>query len=624
MSNAGEPIPGATPLGIDTSPVLVVGTKLNIEEVKNELINHRTISINTDQAGRAETAKAAFGARTEAQTTQERLVEREQKIQQITELTSASYQREQQKSQELTQRMENLVVKIKGLVGIDDKQVSGLQAEVDAIKKERGELYAQSWAMEIELSGLKQKQTEIPNPRQLLEAYYEKMSTQPLTNEHKRNLLKPEVLASLSDEEYVALWRRLNPYFLAHVTRQGFRDHTGGDIMVDHASGYREYVNGFVDVMKNGRGIFPPLARVGLINRDETTVKSFLSGFFQRFTSADETKEMFGRFLNSHMASAPCYPDITATHLAAQIVSDRYYGGERGNEVFFVYPSDILASQYAFAFNGWEKDFTKPQSETKWNDVFIWTDPNNPGVPVDSGIVFLPGNIPVDPETGSKYASEVKSIDGQERRVMVEDTALVNSFVEWGKKLDDQSLLKKAFLAYKDERNNWTRQDLREDCFKAIDKELQDLGFKADASTVLAEELIREMYWRESFDEEILGEIIKGANAHLKRAGTTVPAKEYWENFFAKNTSLRPKHVQYYDGDPTTAVFEFQQQSGIGKADTSGVDGQLLGFDDNHIIDMGKDPRSNVGYDGLVATANKLIDEHYGVSAATVVGRPVV
>ena len=477
-------------------------------------------------------------------------------------------------------------------------------------------MYSQSYAIEDELKTLREKQAEIPSPKQLLEAYYEKVATQPLTNEQKRELLKPEVLSSLSTEEYIALWRRLNPYFLAHVTRQGFRDHTGGNVMVNHTSGYREFINGFTDVMGNGRSIFPPLARIGLVNRDEATVKSFLSSFLERAKNADEAKETFRNFLNFGLAAAPKYPDITATHLAAQMVSDGYYGGEIGNEVFFVYPSDVLASQYAFAFNGWEKDFTRPQSETKWNDVFIWTDPNHPGVPVDSGIVFLAEKTPVDPETGSKYASEVRIVDGQEKRVMIEDTALVGTFVDWGKKLDDQSPLRKAFTAYKDERHYYRQQDLKEACFAAFVGELQGLGFASDSSASLASKLIGEMFWKDSFDDESLRVIIEGSGAHLKRADNNIPAKEYWESFFAKNSGLRPKHIQYYDGDPTTAVLKFQQQNNIGRADTSETDGQLLGFEDNHVLDMGKDPRANIEYDELIATADKIISDQYGAKAA--------
>lgn len=555
-----------------------------VSQIKQELVDPRSISKKHDPEGRSATVEKVLEARARVRSTREGITEKESQL----DLVGTN----------ITQRTESVLVKLKEKIGIKDRDLAILRTESSGLQRE------------LEL--LKAKLPTVPDAKVLLESYYEKVQTLPLTNQEKRELLTPEALASLSTEEYIALWRRLNPQFLSHVTRQGLRDHTGDDIMVQHNSGYGEFTNGFIDVMQNSRRLFPPLAKIGLVDRDEATVKSFLSPFLKNAPNAEKAEEMFLNFLTRHNAKAPKYPDVTATHFAAQMVSDRYYGGETANEVFFVYPSDIMASQYTFAFNGWEKDFTQPQSESKWNDVFVWTgDLNKPGVPVDMGIVFLPETVPVDPETGSKYASEIKIVDGQEKRVMIENTSLINSFVEWGKKLNDQSPVKQAFTAYKEERGYWKQEDLKGDYFIACSKELQDLGFSAVTSRGLANKLIEEMYVRESFDEEALKGIIEISGAHLKQAESTVPAKEYWESYFVKNPHLRPKHVQYYDADPTTAVFEFQQQNNIGRADTSKTDGQLLGFDDNHVLDMEKDPRANAGYDDLVATADKIITEHY-------------
>lgn len=621
----GEPLPGAAPIeavkpkepakvdiGKATPIAPPTEIKPDIEQIKKELVDPRTISKKTDVEGRSETAQAILEARAGARSTRDSIAEKEQKVQEIAELTSTSYQQGREKAKALTERLETLVVKLKSVVGAGDKQASVLQGEIDAIKSERDALYSQSYAIEDELKTLREKQAEIPSPKQLLEAYYEKIATQPLTNEQKRELLKPEVLASLSTEEYIALWRRLNPHFLAHVTRQGFRDHNA---MIYHSAGLEEFHNGFLNVMEDERLLRPSIALAGLKNRDEASVRQWLNDWVLQAEDQQQAKERLNNLLHFHLASAPKYPDETAVHFAAQIVADGYYGGESSNEVFFIYPSDVLASQHPFAFNGWEKDLTRPQSETKWNDVFVWPESvDNPGIPIDAGIVFLPENTPVDPQTGSKYASEVRVIDGQEKRVMIEDTALVDSFVEWGKKLDDQSPLKKLFTAYKEERH-YCQQELKEECFTSIIRELESLGFRADASAALASKLISEMYWRDSFDQEILQGIAKGSGAHRKRAENTIPAKKYWENFFSNNLHLRPKHVQYYDGDPTTAVLEFQQQNNIGRADTSKTDGQLLGFEDHHVQDMEKNPRVNDGYDDLIAKADKIISDHYGAKA---------
>jgi hypothetical protein len=584
----------------------------NVEQIKKELkeeLDPRTISKKVDAEGRTETARAILEARASRKATSESIASREKKLQEIEELITSSYQQERKIEEELTQRLESLLVKLKRAVGIGDEQAAILQREIDTVKSERDALYAQLFAVEEELKTLRKKLEEIPDPKQLIEAYYEKIATTPLSNEQKRRLLKPEVLASLTTEEYIALWRRLNPYFLAHVTRQGFRDHNA---MIYHSAGLEQFHNGFLNIMQDDRLLRPPIALAGLKNRDKASVKNWLHDWVLQAEDEKQARERLKNLLHFHLARAPKYPDETAVHFAAQIVADGYYGGESGNEVFFIYPSDVLASQYAFAFNGWEKDFTRPQSETKWNDVFVWPQSTeNPGIPIDAGIVFLPETTPVDPQTGSKYASEVRVIDGQEKRVMIEDTVAISTFVEWGKKLDESSPLRKLFTAYKEERNYYKQQILQKECFTAFVRELEGLGFKPDASSALASILIGEMHIRDTFDQEILEGIIRRAGAHWKRAENPVPAKEYWESFFAKNPHLRPKHVVYYDGDPTTAVYKFLQQNNIGRADTSKTEGKLLGFDDNHVLDMENDPRANKGYDELVAIANKIIEEYY-------------
>ena len=67
----------------------------------------------------------------------------------------------------------------------------------------------------------------------------------------------------------------------------------------------------------------------------------------------------------------------------------------------------------------------------------------------------------------------------------------------------------------------------------------------------------------------------------------------------------------FYDGDPTSAIHEFQQRNNIGRADVSTDEGKLLGFDDRHILDMREDPRAKVGYDELVEIAHRIITDHY-------------
>ncbi|MDD3072621.1 MAG: hypothetical protein PHP47_02825, partial [Candidatus Pacebacteria bacterium] len=104
---------------------------------------------------------------------------------------------------------------------------------------------------------------------------------------------------------------------------------------------------------------------------------------------------------------------------------------------------------------------------------------------------------------------------------------------------------------------------------------------------------------------------LKSANANWEKARNTITAKEYWERYFEKHPEQKPKHIVYYNGDPTLAIHEFQRKYGIGQADTSASEGQLLGFDDKCVMNMVKDKRAWAGYDDLVEMSNKIISDYY-------------
>ena len=296
----------------------------------------------------------------------------------------------------------------------------------------------------------------------------------------------------------------------------------------------------------------PPLSIRGLRTRGEASVKEFLNGWVLQAEDEKEAKKRLHNLLNFSLGGAPKYPDKTAVHFATQLVANDYYGGERNNEVFFIFPSDFLASQYSFAFNGGQKDFTKPQSETKWNDVFIWPGTlDNPGISLDTGFVFLPEKTPVDPNSGSKYASEIKNIDGKEQRVLIEDTDLIQSFYSWGRNLNDESPIMKAYRSYSEERDYFRRQDLEISCLDTFRQEIEKLGFGPDASEPLARSLFVKLHHLAHTIPELLEDMVKESGAGWKRAEDTIPSKEYWEDYFRKNPHLRPKHIVYYDGDPT-------------------------------------------------------------------------
>lgn len=419
------------PTSLQSEPVTEPSEKpwQTIEQIKQTLFDPHIISKKHDHEGRMATASEITRRRHESQSLRVDIGGRENTLAQIEQQTSVLSALKAEKIIVLEQRTENVLVRLKSILNIKDRSVGALETEIGSLTTEIETLVTQTEEARMELAMLRQPQENIPDPRKLLEAYYEKMETVPLANTEKRELLKPEMLVELSTEEYIALWRRLNPHFLSHVTRQGFRDHNA---MVYHSAGLQEFHNGLVSVLEDEKILRPPIAvHEGLRSRDEATVKRFLDDWVLQAENEEEAKDRLNRLLHFSFATAPKYPDQTAVHFAAQIVADGYYGGERNNESFFIYPSDILASQHHFAFNGWEKDFTQPQSETKWNDVFIWpSSVDNPGVLVDAGMVFLPETTLVDPETGSKYTSEMRTAEGEEKRVMIEDEKLISAFVK--------------------------------------------------------------------------------------------------------------------------------------------------------------------------------------------------
>jgi len=577
-----------------------------------DAIDPRSISKERDPEGRDVLAKQVWDSRRTAQELRSGEMSVTEKLQKISSDAPVITSAYSEARMDLMKREQKPAAKLRSLLKIPDRAKSILEQKVIDLDNALNDQLIEQTKLLKEQEGIEASLGELPNARELIDSYYEKVSSLPLTNEEKRELLTPESLENLSTDEFIALWRRLNPFFLSHVTRQGFRDHTGNDVMVSHDSGYREFDEGFTKVMNNGRTLLPPLGRIGLADLSDETVNEFVSRFFSDTTelSPEDAKERFSRFLNFGLASAPKYADITATHFAAQIVSDAYYGGESGNEVMFVYPSDVLASQHPFAFNGREKTFTAPQSETKWNDVFVWTDPNNPGVPVDSGIVFLPKSTNVDPETGSKYASESTEIDGTTTRKLIKDDELESRFENWCGELGPD--ITNVVEDYKSERNYFDQQDKERIARDVIKEAIKELGFPEDVIHKLGSAVFSNLIRWGKIDPEDISEILERTGASYKRPDNAIPAKEYWEEYFRKNPQVRPAHIHYYDGSPTTGVYNFLQENGIGSADTSKEYGSLLGFEDNHVLDMESDTRSNQGYDELLTKANRRINEIFG------------
>src|SRR5690606_22818361 len=122
--------------------------------------------------------------------------------------------------------------------------------------------------------------------------------------------------------------------------------------------------------------------------------------------------EFFESTLNQQAAAAEPYPDDASIHFATGKVLDTFYGGEQGNQVFAVFPADVIASQYNFSFNDGGKTTFDAHENDEWNDLFVYpNDTSDPGIDLDVGLVFLPKSTVVDKETGSQYQIAEREYD---------------------------------------------------------------------------------------------------------------------------------------------------------------------------------------------------------------------
>jgi hypothetical protein len=575
------------PAGVVTDFAVGIQTEPSVSQIKNELLDPRIISKDKDQEGRDILATTIGQARKEKEEIKTGIVKTES---------------------ELQARQENILVKLKQKLNISDKKTIELQEQL------------------LEANARKD---QLPDPKKMIEAYYEKVAETPLTNQEKRDLLKPEVLSQLSTDEYVALWKRLNPYFFAHTTRQGFRDHSSNQTsMLKEEKTQSGLENGFIDSMKDEKQLKSLFALWGLRGRDKTSVTMFLSklGVLQAENEM-EAKKILEATFSVLPGQSERYVDKTAVHFTAQCAATEYYGAENGNEVFFCYPSDVLASQYRFGLQADIKSLTEIPDETIWNDVYIW--PNtfeDPCVPIDAGMVFLPKNTLVDSSTGSKYASEAQKIEGDEKKVMIEDEELINKYSEWVKNIltnaDMTNLVADIYSGkgvYDYKGRNENREKLSEYC----KNELLKLGFRNDNTTFENSHNLQHVLIDMARDKSVgnpidldaikdnLVDSLKQTTSIYKLAENTVKAEEYWEDFFSKNPNLRPKHIVYYDGNPTNAIYRFQQENGIGAADTSKTEGQFLGFEDHFIPNHFSNQKTLEGRKELIELANKIVTDHY-------------
>lgn len=463
--------------------------------------------------------------------------------------------------------------------------------------------------------------------------------------EQKKTELTFEKMAELSTEEYLELWKRLNPFFVTHVTRQGIRDHSS---MIYHSSGMGALHNGFKSVLGGGKILQSP-AEVNYGVPYNFTEEDVAKAIDKMIAAApdyynDKSPEQIVDNLpvNASLGAADPWADRRAIHFAQHTVLDEYYGGETENEVFYIFPTDVIASQCKFGGNMHDGLTTaQVQSERKWNDLFVWPEDGN--IPLDAGLVFLPKSQMVDRRTGSRYSTqETTDETGGIILSPEKDEERISRFKEWLDSLSDES---PEIVAMKEDKDySLLRKKVREigipeRCISSIVGNIYTvLGYienKHLNNVYLPREQLEKMTQEEISDYSVR-EYLSAMSADLKEAEDTITAQEYWEQYFAEHPDLRPAHVIYYDGDPSKVVRNFLANHGIlgekpqsygsyygyhdrdgeqtitGPGDSVERDGKMLGFDEHYIGSGTEDEDLTLEHQRFNELALKILIERRG------------
>ena len=442
---------------------------------------------------------------------------------------------------------------------------------------------------------------EFQEARTLLEDFYKgekgKWTQADYTPEDIEKKFSEENLSKLSVEDYALLMKRFPGEMLTHVTRQGIRDHASS---FWHTAGVGAFSNGFQEMLADGKLRSSLGIALQEHNKEEAMAK------FMRLDDLHSREDALAMYKNKFeysMASNDAFADSAAVHLASENVMDDMYGSERGNEIFIAYPSAHVASQLNYGGKGTLADRGASQHNDKW----VYTK-DHEGMPLDAGLVFIPEDAQVDPQTGSRYkmGESGDPIIPQQRvneilAARFDKLGFIQTFV--------QQLPYRMNQAPKEERATLAEAAFAE--FGITDPDTQEALLDPRLVDKLAntwgQDGEREEY------EKIFGEYFhQNAENPYELAENTVSSREYWEKHFQENPNQRPSKIVYYSGgDPSRALNEWREKNGIVKRtqDTS------YGFAENNVSDSSAE--ANAGKDRFASLARKVIDDRFPDTSST-------
>ncbi len=485
-----------------------------------------------------------------------------------------------------------------------------LQADLVVGQKTYEELKQQQDLDKTEQLSLSEKLEDEKNPlvmqesKKILDNFYQNQKEKWVQKEYsKEDIAKyfsEEHLSSLSLEDYVLLLKRFPREMVAHVTRQGVRDHIG---MMYHTAGEGEYAEGFLKMVEDGR-LRSPLGVYLTENEKEKAITRFLR--LDNFENKDEALGHLATLTDVQQYESGSYADRMAIHFATEEVADSYYGSEKGNEIFIAYPSAFIASQYYF--NGQLKE----GNSGYWNDQWIWANEEH-GIDLNAGLIFIPEEARVDKNTGSRYELDENKnpIKNLEYLNILRKVFASDDFDDFAKqvmeitgklsKKDEQNLLPSELELFN--KLEPFRQKL-ENNYGIKDRRLQNSIF--DYHTLLSLTGLKNEPVSTHSPESVIEESLEKSGILFTEAKNTISSKQFWEEYFAKNQSKRPSKIIYYKGeDPTGALRQWRKEQGIDKTTKD----ENLGFSERSISRDA--PQAVAGLSRFKNLAEKIIEDYF-------------
>ncbi len=540
--------------------------------------------------------------------------ERDNVAMEIRSMRKSYFQKEEVGVEQSKENKENISTELENIKKLEDEteqlNKSGISKFLNFFKlrKLRADILAGYQNQEILKTNEKdqlrtsiaEKNTTNLETKSLLDDFYKKQKEKWQKSEYsKENIAKyftEENLASLSLEDYSLLMRRFPSEMITHVTRQGIRDHTGH---MSHTAGVGEYHTGFMDIADMGT-LHSALSVAMTEEEKKEKIESFLIN--KDIDTKEDALNRLKRITNSEWQrqdAVSTFADKSAIHFAAEGVADKYYGAERGNEIFIAFPSAFIASQYKF--HGQLTD----QGDMFHNDQWVWTNEEK-GIDINTGIVFIPGDAKVDSKTGSRYEINEKNnpVVNEEYKALLKKIVDSNDFNIFAKEIMEVT----NYPNPSSDKLQKLRDRLSSE-YGIIDNRLQDVVlnyWNLNDLKSQKEQGEKNINGAGSIDS-LIERGLKDEGILYKKSTNTIDSKEYWENYFKEHPDKKPTKIVYYEsGDPTRALMQWKSINRISKEGKK----YNLGFNENEI--HANEYSSTLGrVDRFKSIGEQIIDEYF-------------